>query len=102
MTTPNGTAAAPYVKAATRDSKAYMNSKGGRYIPMGYSAADIASIRPMFQDYLVCGPVNETVDFFAVNIYEWVPSPLDPLLSPTMLTFVCVVRRLIVRHFRIL
>jgi hypothetical protein len=58
-----------------------MNSKGGRYIPMGYSAADIASIRPMFQDYLVCGPVNETVDFFAVNIYEWVLSPLDPLLS---------------------
>jgi 1,3-beta-glucanosyltransferase GAS1 len=44
---------------------------------MGYSAADIASIRPMFQDYLVCGPVNETIDFFAVNIYEWV-TPLPP------------------------
>jgi 1,3-beta-glucanosyltransferase GAS1 len=48
-----------------------MTSKGGRYIPLGYSAADIASIRPMFQNYLVCGPENDTIDFFAVNIYEW-------------------------------
>lgn len=48
---------------------------GGRYIPIGYSAADIASIRPMLQDYLVCGPADETVDFFAVNIYEWVYAP---------------------------
>jgi 1,3-beta-glucanosyltransferase GAS1 len=71
VTVPNGTDAAPYVKAATRDMKSYMRSKGGRYIPMGYSAADISSIRPMFQDYLVCGPENDTIDFFAVNIYEW-------------------------------
>jgi 1,3-beta-glucanosyltransferase GAS1 len=72
VTNPNGTDAAPYVKAAVRDTKAYMKSKGGRYVPLGYSAADIASIRPMFQNYLVCGPLNETIDFFAVNIYEWV------------------------------
>jgi 1,3-beta-glucanosyltransferase GAS1 len=72
VNTQDGTAAAPYIKAAVRDTKAYMKSKGGRYIPMGYSAADIASIRPMFQDYLVCGPVENTIDFFAVNIYEWV------------------------------
>jgi len=74
VTTPNGTAASPYVKAAVRDCKAYMKSKGGRYIPMGYSAADIATIRPMFQNYLACGPTNDTIDFFAVNIYEWVIS----------------------------
>jgi len=73
VTTSDGTAAAPYVKAAVRDTKAYMKKKGGRYIPMGYSAADIASIRPMFQDYLVCGDPATTIDFFAVNIYEWVP-----------------------------
>jgi 1,3-beta-glucanosyltransferase GAS1 len=72
VTQANGTDAAPFVKAATRDTKAYMKSKGGRYIPIGYSAADISAIRPMFQDYLVCGPLNETIDFFAVNIYEWV------------------------------
>jgi len=71
VTVPNGTDAAPFVKAATRDMKSYMRSKGGRYIPMGYSAADISSIRPMFQNYLVCGPEEDTIDFFAVNIYEW-------------------------------
>src|SRR5262245_50500612 len=52
-----------------------MKSKGGRYIPVGYAAADIASIRPMFQDVLACGPANSSIDFYAVNIYEWV-SPL--------------------------
>ena len=62
MTKPNGTDASPFVKAATRDTKAYMKSKNGRYIPLGYSAADIATIRPMFQNYLVCGPSNETID----------------------------------------
>jgi hypothetical protein len=72
-------AAAPYIKAAVRDTKAYMKAKGGRYIPMGYSAADIASIRPMFQDYLACGDPADAIDFFAVNIYEWVffPPPED-------------------------
>jgi 1,3-beta-glucanosyltransferase GAS1 len=74
VTKPNGTGASPWVKAAVRDTKAYLKSKGGRYVPLGYSAADIASIRPMFQNYLVCGPANETIDFFAVNIYEWVSS----------------------------
>jgi hypothetical protein len=59
-----------------------MKAKGGRYIPLGYAAADIATIRPMFQDYLVCGPINETIDFFAVNIYEWVYPP--PLLLMTV------------------
>jgi hypothetical protein len=61
-----------------------MKSKGGRYIPIGYSAADIASIRPMFQDYLVCGSMNSTIDFFAVNIYEWVWI-LIPCLSRSFL-----------------
>ena len=49
-----------------------MRNTGGRYIPIGYSAADISSIRPMFQNYLVCGPEEVTIDFFAINIYEWV------------------------------
>jgi|ERR1700724_150336 len=72
VTRPNGTGASPWVKAAVRDIKAYLKGTSGRYIPLGYSAADIASIRPMFQDYLVCGDIADTIDFFAVNIYEWV------------------------------
>lgn len=64
--------AAPYIKAAARDLKAYRNSKGYRDIPVGYSAADIAELRPMLQDYLTCGGnASDSVDFFALNSYEW-------------------------------
>jgi hypothetical protein len=75
VTTPAEAGAAPFLKAAVRDTKAYMRQKGGRIVPMGYSAADIQSIRPMFQNYLVCGALESTIDFFAVNIYEWVIPP---------------------------
>lgn len=34
----NGSTAAPYIKAAARDVKAYRDSKGYRAIPIGYSA----------------------------------------------------------------
>ena len=36
--TGNGSAAAPYIKAALRDVKAYRDSKNYRKIPIGYSA----------------------------------------------------------------
>lgn len=68
----NQSLAAPYIKAATRDLKAYRNSKNYRKIPIGYSAADISTLRPMLQDYLACGGNNsETIDFFGLNAYEW-------------------------------
>lgn len=64
--------AAPYIKAATRDMKAYRDKKKYRKVPIGYSAADIAELRPMLQDYLTCGGnSSENVDFFALNSYEW-------------------------------
>ncbi|OAA67190.1 Glycolipid anchored surface protein GAS1 [Niveomyces insectorum RCEF 264] len=64
--------AAPFIKAAVRDMKAYQKSKGGRAIPIGYSAADIAELRPMLQDYLTCGgKPDENIDFFSLNSYEW-------------------------------
>lgn len=64
--------AAPFIKAAARDMKAYRNSKGYRNIPVGYSAADIAELRPMLQDFLTCGGnTSDSVDFFALNSYEW-------------------------------
>jgi hypothetical protein len=72
LTTPSGSPAAPYVKAAASDLKSYRNSKGYRNIPVGYSAADIASLRPMLQNYLACGPnPANAVDFFSLNAYEW-------------------------------
>jgi hypothetical protein len=62
----------PYIKAAARDLKAYRDSKNYRQFPIGYSAADIAELRPMLQDYLTCGGnASENIDFFALNSYEW-------------------------------
>lgn len=68
----NQSLAAPYVKAAARDLKAYRTKKGYREFPVGYSAADIAELRPMLQDYLACGSnSSERIDMFGLNAYEW-------------------------------
>jgi 1,3-beta-glucanosyltransferase GAS1 len=72
LTRGNGSISAPFVKAAARDVKAYRNKKGYRDIPVGYSAADIADLRPMLQNYLACGTnTSESVDFYSLNAYEW-------------------------------
>ncbi|CAK3948949.1 glycoside hydrolase family 72 [Lecanosticta acicola] len=72
LTTGANSIAAPYVKAAARDMKAYRDSKGYRKIPVGYSAADIADLRPNLQNYLACGSnSSDTLDFFSLNAYEW-------------------------------
>jgi len=72
LTTGSDSIAAPYVKAAARDMKAYRNAKGYRDIPVGYSAADIAELRPNLQNYLACGTnSSDAVDFFSLNAYEW-------------------------------
>ncbi|KAI0137245.1 Glucanosyltransferase-domain-containing protein [Xylariales sp. AK1849] len=64
--------AAPFIKAATRDLKAHRVAKGYRNIPIGYSAADIAELRPMLQNYLTCGGnSSQNIDFFGLNSYEW-------------------------------
>ncbi|KAI7190793.1 glycoside hydrolase family 72 protein [Hortaea werneckii] len=63
---------APYVKAAGVDMKNYRDSQGYREIPIGYSAADIAELRPNLQDYMACGDsFSDTLDFFSLNAYEW-------------------------------
>ncbi|KAL9126873.1 MAG: hypothetical protein Q9217_004154 [Psora testacea] len=72
MTRLNGSDTAPFIKAAMRDVKAYRDQKNYRPIPVGYSGADIPSLRPMLQNYLACGtPPAEAADFFSLNVYEW-------------------------------
>ncbi|KAJ5211230.1 Glycoside hydrolase superfamily [Penicillium cf. griseofulvum] len=72
LTTADGSAAAPYVLAAARDIKAYRNKKGYREIPVGYSAADIADLRPMLQNYMACAKdASDRLDFYSLNAYEW-------------------------------
>ncbi len=68
----NQSTAAPFIKAAARDMKAHRDAMKYRRFPVGYSAADIAELRPMLQDYLTCGGnASENIDFFALNSYEW-------------------------------
>jgi hypothetical protein len=66
----NTTSAIPYVKAAVRDSKAYIKQKGyNKYV--GYAAADVPDIRSQLANYLNCGPSSDSIDFFGDNVYEW-------------------------------
>jgi 1,3-beta-glucanosyltransferase GAS5 len=67
----NNTNCAPYVKAVTRDLKAYIRARGYRQIPVGYSAADVASNQQLMAEYLNCGPDSERSDFYAINDYSW-------------------------------
>ncbi|KXL51133.1 glycoside hydrolase family 72 protein [Acidomyces richmondensis BFW] len=68
----NSTAAAPYVKAVTRDMKQYIGERGYRQIPVGYSAADVSQNQYLLAQYLDCGTdTNALSDFYAINNYEW-------------------------------
>ena len=64
-------AAAPYVKAVTRDMKQYIGNRKYRPIPVGYSAADINGNRLETAHYMNCGTDDERSDFFAFNDYSW-------------------------------
>lgn len=69
LTTGADSIAAPYIKSAARDLKAYRDKQGYRPIPIGYSAADIPDLRPNLQNYLACGSdSSENVDFYSLNV----------------------------------
>ncbi|CAK7902673.1 pH-responsive protein 2 [[Candida] anglica] len=65
------TDASAFVKAAVRDTKAYIKAKGYRSIPVGYSANDDTDIRVDLVDYFACGSEEDRADFFGINMYEW-------------------------------
>jgi hypothetical protein len=65
------TDASAYVKAAVRDTKAYIKAQNYRTIPVGYSANDDSDIRDSLADYFACGSEEERADFFGINMYEW-------------------------------
>jgi len=62
---------ANYAQASTADMKAYQAKMNYRRIPIGYSHADVLSLRPGLQNYLVCGDSSAAIDFFSLNAYEW-------------------------------
>ncbi|KAI5966677.1 PHR2 [Candida theae] len=65
------TDASAFVKAAIRDTKAYMKAKDYRAIPVGYSSNDHSAIRVALADYFACGDEDARADFFGINNYEW-------------------------------
>lgn len=65
------TDASAYVKAAVRDTKNYIKSKGGRWMGVGYAANDDATIRANIAHYFNCGNQSEAIDYWGYNIYEW-------------------------------
>lgn len=64
-------AAAPYVKAVTRDMRQYIRDRQYRSIPVGYSAADVSTNRLQMAEYMNCGTDDQRSDFFAFNDYSW-------------------------------
>ncbi|KAI1870603.1 uncharacterized protein JN550_005146 [Neoarthrinium moseri] len=67
----SNTQASAFVKAAVRDSKNHIASKGGRWMGVGYAANDDAAIRHNLADYFNCGNSSESIDYFGYNIYSW-------------------------------
>lgn len=69
---PNNTNAMAYVKAAMRDTKAYIKSKNYRSsLMVGYSTNDHEAIRADMADYVNCGDQDEAADMYGYNIYSW-------------------------------
>ena len=67
----NNTFASAFVKAAVRDSKAYIKSKNYRQIGVGYATNDDADIRENLANYFDCGNREDAIDFWGYNIYSW-------------------------------
>jgi hypothetical protein len=67
----NNTVASAFVKAAVRDTKAYIKQKGYREIGVGYATNDDAEIRENMANYFDCGDTSTSIDFWGYNIYSW-------------------------------
>ncbi|KAI0965342.1 Glucanosyltransferase-domain-containing protein [Xylaria arbuscula] len=70
----NQTEAAAFVKAAVRDTKAYIKSQKYRdTLGVGYATADVPS-RDQLAHYFACQPesdVDTSIDFWGYNVYSW-------------------------------
>lgn len=77
LTTGQSSVGAPFIKAAARDMKAYREEQGYRKFLIGYSAADIADLRPNLQNYMACGSdPADALDFYSLNVSDQRPHGL--------------------------
>lgn len=67
---PNTTAASAYVKAAVRDSKAYIKNQNYGSLGVGYATYD-GDIRTELAEYFNCGNQSAAIDFWGYNVYSW-------------------------------
>jgi len=71
-TNKTNTKASAFVKAAVRDTKAYIKETKQRPMYVGYAANDDADIRVEIAHYFNCGEnQEEAIDFWGYNIYQW-------------------------------
>ncbi|KAJ1324870.1 1,3-beta-glucanosyltransferase GAS1 [Microdochium nivale] len=71
----NQTASAAFVKAAVRDTKAYIRSMKYRTsLGVGYATADVPT-RDDLAAYFACAPTSDgsltSIDFWGYNVYSW-------------------------------
>jgi hypothetical protein len=67
----NNTIASAFVKAAVRDTKKYIKTKGYRSVGVGYATNDDKDIRVDMAAYFNCGNQDEAIDFWGYNVYSW-------------------------------
>ena len=70
-TNSSNTQASAYVKAAVRDTKAYIEEQGYPFY-VGYASNDDPDVRRDIAHYFNCGEdQKEAIDFWGYNIYQW-------------------------------
>ncbi|KAH6678554.1 Glucanosyltransferase-domain-containing protein [Halenospora varia] len=72
--------ALPFLKAAMRDMRAYMVVNGYRPIPLGISAPNYSFNSDIAENFLSCGSISESVDFWAVRL-DWCDNSYGNLTS---------------------
>ncbi|KAJ2711450.1 40S ribosomal protein S27 [Coemansia spiralis] len=72
----NTTGAAAFVKAAIRDMKVYLRSKGLK-TPVGYADNDDPDIRMNLINFFNCGDEDSRADLYGINTYRWCGSQTD-------------------------